>query len=390
MMHVGAAMKTISVTLILSVLSFMTAQALAATKPPPTTGPKDGEETLLDGEIIFTPPEGWQEITREGNKSIQYNSPDHRCTLMITATPQQVNLNKEVADKMGMMIKKKVAEHVKSTGAEFVISPRVEKDDLLFLKVHDRFKQGNAVVDRYQLYQMVSLDLITVISIANTDIEDEMNAFAKTANDTLLSARFQKLDPKTGQRVPVKPKPPTTLPKNYWKAQVRILGPTGWKEEMKDAARGEVATYSDPQHADVNIRVFAEPIPAGVSEEDPRLEKMADDMIDQQEQLAKKAGREVQGEAEALDDAAYIRKSRSRYKGKQQPTVISSRVLVAGHTLVNIVTEAPADQSPRVEKLADSWFKENVTPMGLKEIQRQERTERSTTQPRPYPESPAP
>jgi hypothetical protein len=117
---------------------------------------------------------------------------------------------------------------------------------------------------------------------------------------------------------------------------------------------------------------------------------MADDMIDQQEQLAKKAGREVQGEAEALDDAAYIRKSRSRYKGKQQPTVISSRVLVAGHTLVNIVTEAPADQSPRVEKLADSWFKENVTPMGLKEIQRQERTERSTTQPRPYPESPAP
>jgi hypothetical protein len=159
---------------------------------------------------------------------------------------------------------------------------------------------------------------------------------------------------------------------------------------MKDGPKGEVATYTDPQRADVKIRVFVEPVPSAMAEEDPRIEALADAMIDQQEQSAKKAGQVPQGESEAQDDPAYIRKARRRYDAKPQPTVMSSRVLQAGRTLVNIVTEAPADQSPRVEKLADGWFKENITPMGRREIQRQERTERSATQPRRLPELPVP
>jgi hypothetical protein len=370
-------MKTIGAFLI---VLLVTAQVLAATAPP-TTGPKEGEDTLLDGAITFTPPEGWQELTRDA-KSIQYNSPDHKATIMVTARPQEVNINKDAASQMGMMIKKKIAEQVKSAGGEFVISPRVEKDDLLLLKVHDRTKSGGAVADRLQLYNMVVLNLVTVISVVSSDVEDEINSYQKTATDVLRSARFQKLDAKTGKRVPVKPKMPTTLPKNYWKAHVRILGPNGWKEEMKDNASGEIATFTDPQHADVKIQVTIERVPAAISEDDPRIEKLADEMIDRQEQAEKKAGREAQGESEVVDNTAYVKESRSRYTGKPQPMVVSSRVLQLDHILANIVTEAPADQSPRVEKLADDWAKENITPMGLREIQRQEGTERSTTQPR--------
>lgn len=381
-------MKIVGVLLICATLA--SRAFAAAPDKSPTTGPKEGEDTLLDGEIVFTPPEGWQELTRDGTKSIQYNSPDHKATLMIAARPQEVNINKDVADQMGMMIKKKIAEQVKSAGGEFVISPRVEEDGLLLLKVHDRTKSGGAVADRVQLYNMVSLNLVTVISVVSSDVEDEINADQKIANDVLLSARFQKLDPKTGKRVPVKAKMPTTLPKNYWKAHVRILGPTGWKEEMKDNTTGEIATFTDPQHADVEIHVTIEPLAAGISEDDPRIEKMADEMIDRQEQAEKKAGHEAQGESEAVDDPAYVKESRQRYAGKAQPTVVSCRVLQVGHTLANIVTEGPADQSPRVEKLADDWAKDNITPMGSREIQRQERRERSATQPKPHPELPAP
>ncbi|HTL28552.1 MAG TPA: hypothetical protein VL282_05010, partial [Tepidisphaeraceae bacterium] len=116
----------------LLVFCLCAAPLLGATPTTSTTGPKEGEDTILDGAIIFVPPEGWQELSRDPNK-IQYNSPDHKGTIVVTGTPQEVNLNKTVADQMGMMIKKKVAQAVKATGGEFLISPRVEKDDLIFL-----------------------------------------------------------------------------------------------------------------------------------------------------------------------------------------------------------------------------------------------------------------
>ncbi|HTL31453.1 MAG TPA: hypothetical protein VL282_19620, partial [Tepidisphaeraceae bacterium] len=137
------------------------------------------------------------------------------------------------------------------------------------------------------------------------------------------------------------------------------------------------------------IVVDIQPIASAISEGDPRVEHLADEMLDRQEAAAKRAGREAQGETELLEDPAYVRKVRLRYAGKPQPTVVSSRIAHVGNMLVNVITEAPADLSAAVEKLADEWAQENITPIGLspRGLPEKEPTTRSV---RPYPQSPAP
>ena len=97
---------------ILLMFVLMPWHALGAT-PKPSTEPKEGEDTILDGAIIFTAPEGWQQLSHD-QQTVQYTSPDRKGTIVVTARPQEVNINKSVADQIGMAIKKKIAEQVKA------------------------------------------------------------------------------------------------------------------------------------------------------------------------------------------------------------------------------------------------------------------------------------
>lgn len=168
-----------------------------ATKPAPPARVRDG---LRNGAIRFLVPKDWELVARaEDGLSCNYAFPDEKggvkmllsqqATVIPTSNPQlKAQLSKFVLDNDN--------QDLASRKMEIIDAPKIEPDPRFMVKVHERFKDGETVVDALHLYRGVGINLVSVTITANTEDKEEVKTLHEAGALMLLSVTTNSPDPK--------------------------------------------------------------------------------------------------------------------------------------------------------------------------------------------------
>jgi hypothetical protein len=173
-----------------------------ATRPvtKPATAPVRVRDGLVNGSVRFLVPADWEIAERADNGfQVAYHTPDGVGTISILITQQQEAMPQHNAALRAQMQKVILGwdnDDLAKRKVEVIDAPKVETDDRFMLRVHERYKDGEHVLDVVHLYRAIGLNLVGVMVAAGT----EDKAVAKGIHDAgaliLMSVNLGARDPK--------------------------------------------------------------------------------------------------------------------------------------------------------------------------------------------------
>ncbi|HEY7087035.1 MAG TPA: hypothetical protein VH518_03035 [Tepidisphaeraceae bacterium] len=356
--------------------------AVRAQDAPPTTSPSpQSSETLVGGQVVYTPPpssDEWKSLGKSSDdRRVGYGLGEHRAQIVIAISPQQQGISETERHKLGALLKTQLENTIhneaKKGNLQIVSEPTTESDPKYLVRMHDRFKVKDTPGDRLQLVRDMGKFIVTVVVTAFTEDADEAKKIQAVGEQVMLSVH-----PKGGKPMAVESSagPTTTTstgatagaaparaaaasaatldkPVAFPEAHLRAAPPTGWKQESSGAASGLIVAWRDPEDATNLITLTYRPVPAE-AKKDPKLRDMAIDQLAAGEKPQfQVAGAQVVGKTEMISDKRFMRKTRTTYKVKDTQFRVSFRQVRAGDGVVSITSVALVDKADAVEELAD-------------------------------------
>jgi hypothetical protein len=155
---------------------------------------------MVNGSVRFLVPADWEIAERADNGfQVAYHTPDGVGTISILITQQQEAMPQHNAALRAQMQKVILGwdnDDLKKRKVEVLDAPKVEPDDRFMLRVHERYKDGEHMLDVVHLYRAIGFNLVGVMVAAGTDDK----AVAKTIHDAgalmLMSVNLGAVDPK--------------------------------------------------------------------------------------------------------------------------------------------------------------------------------------------------
>jgi hypothetical protein len=316
----------------------------------PTSAP--ATETLLKGDVVFTPPDGWKvDGKAHDDKLAKLSLEENKAIMAISAIPQPQPLPDSTGPKMGMALAKSVRDHAKAGDFELTMEPKLEKDDRFFLKLHHKFQKGTLSGDEIQICRVMGLNLITVAVTSFYDSPEQSKKVFDDAEKMLLSVRSAK---QAAAAAANKPKThPATRPTALPAAKIAIAGPYGWTAETNDNASGVVATYKDPDEPFNTILVSVKPLPPE-AKKDPKIrDALVDEIVNGQKTEIKFEGAQPVGDVEKISDRRFLRKVRIRYEKSDTKIQVTSRIIRIGDAVVSVAMASLEQSAADNDRLAD-------------------------------------
>lgn len=297
---------------------------------------------MLDqGRVRIVGPPGWQLDKRGADgMTLRYKLGDTG-VIVVTVTPQQAALTREVYAKISKSIGQALREAARNEGAEFLIHPRVEPDNRFFLKVRDRTRGGDGKVrDQLQIYKALNLELIHIAAVAMVETEAESQPILAAAEEMLDNAKLG-----------AGPKPSA-----FRRTRVRLAIPPDWSEQREDDPNGVVATYTNPAFPGARLVVRSKIIPevAKGAAADPQLREHAiDELVDGYRNAPLPEGATLAGE-QHWDHPRLERLVTRPVVIDGQPWTSSFRCRVVGDVAIGVAALAPTSDDAPAERMADA------------------------------------
>jgi hypothetical protein len=317
----------------LTILILLLAGAPHATSTPAaaTTSPSAPLVQLDAGRVRYAVPVGWTEVRRADNgTSARYESDDGVGTVTVTVTPQAEVVGPDAAERMFVIIRKRIREAAENGNNELLLGPRMEPDERFLLSVHDRQRtREGRVVDRVQMYRRVGTSMIHVAANAPTEDEAAARAVHDAARALLDSAR-----PGPGPR-----------PRAYAKTGVKIIPPTEWTEERHDDPNGLVATFRPPDGADDGRRlvVRSRVLPKLARADVARRDALVQTMVTAELTTPPLPGARMTGAPEPAEDARFLRSTRATLTSASGVACrVTTRYRVVGEVVLAVSSVVPA------------------------------------------------
>lgn len=149
-----------------------------ATKPAAPARVRDG---LINGSVRFLVPADWELSARAPNgMSVTYVFPEEKGGLVMLASQQAEGIplnDARVKQQLAKFVLEHDSEDLKNRKMEIVDAPKLEPDARFLIKVHERFKDGDTIVDAVHLYRGVGVNLVSVTVSVNTDDKEEAKRY---------------------------------------------------------------------------------------------------------------------------------------------------------------------------------------------------------------------
>lgn len=120
-------------------------------EPAPTT------QTLADGRIEFTPPEGWIAADKSSTATRAVFISDTREGVISVETPPDMILNAET----GPFVVRDLRSRRKKAGVT-VMAAEIETDKNVNIRIHERYTRGDRIADQLHLYKRVGKRVVMV------------------------------------------------------------------------------------------------------------------------------------------------------------------------------------------------------------------------------------
>jgi hypothetical protein len=170
-----------------------------ATKPA-TTAPARVRDGLVNGSVRFLVPADWDIVSRAPDGfSVVYHTGDHLGVVSVLITQQKEAIpqhNAAVHAQMQKTILDWDNQDLKNRKVEVIDPPKVERDDRFMLRVHERFKDGDHMLDVLHIYRGVGLNLVGVTVAAATEDKVDAKRVHEGAALLLMSVNLGAPDPK--------------------------------------------------------------------------------------------------------------------------------------------------------------------------------------------------
>lgn len=345
----------------------------------PTTAPVDDSPTLMRGQLEFDVPKGWRFITRsENGLGILYHSADDMgsFTMTVTVQPQAIGQSsrlKQAGQKLGEKVIEGLVRATTNLKAQVIMAPRIEPDDRLYVRVHHQYKLEGASSDQVIAYQPVGRDLVMLAVTSLSESAAASKAIHEQAISALLSVRPGRGKPeaKAAGKMPdvmdkvIAPTSRSASPASapaegkgggisvaYPKAGVRLIGPSGWRQESSDNTTGVIASYRNSEDPSDLIIVSVRPLPEEAKANAAARQKIIDEMVKMESTQLKLEGAKG-SPPETIKDSHFLRKVRTAYHVKEDRFLVESRQVVVGSILVSVTSLSGQDRSQEVGAAAD-------------------------------------
>jgi hypothetical protein len=312
----------------------------------PATAP--ATETLLKGDFIFTPPDGWKlEGKADDGRRARYSHADPGGQMEIIILQQEAPPTNAAAVQIGQAIAKKLRDNANSQGFKLLMPPKVETDTKFYLRVHYKYAKEAEVAEQVAVYRVMGFELASIITTVFGDSPDEIRLF-EAGEKTLLGAKMAREVTKNTPRAR-----PATRPTVLSTAKITFNAPAGWDEQLSDNSSGIVATYHDPTQRFNTIIITVRPLPAE-AKKDPKIrDAMVDEIVSGEKTQFKFDGAQAVGETEIVKDRRFIRKERIRYERTDAKIQVTARQLRIGDAVVSVAMAALDQSAADLDKLAD-------------------------------------
>jgi hypothetical protein len=185
--------------------------AAAPPKPgakPAATAPTRVRDGLVNGALRYLVPPEW-EITERGadRMTVFYRHKPERAHYSMQVTQQAQGIPQNDARFKKQMVETILNfanEDLKRRKVEVLDPPTVERDDRFLLRVHERFKEGDTIVDVIHIYRGLGLNLVSLTSSTSSEEANQVKAVHAAGEMVLLSASLANQDPKVVRPVNAK------------------------------------------------------------------------------------------------------------------------------------------------------------------------------------------
>jgi hypothetical protein len=175
---------------------------------PAATAPARVRDGLINGSVRFLIPADWEIVSRADNgMSVVYHTSDNVGTISILITQQQEAIPQHDIRVRAQMQKAILGwdnEDLKNRKVEVIDAPKIEPDDRFMLRVHERFKDSDHLLDVVHIYRGVGLNLVGVTVAASTQDWGEAKKVHDAAALLLMSVNLGPPDPKIVRPAPKK------------------------------------------------------------------------------------------------------------------------------------------------------------------------------------------
>lgn len=186
--------------ILVAALAALCLAAGPATKPTATTAPARVRDGLINGSVRFLIPADWEIVSRtDDGMSVVYHTPDKVGIVSILITQQKEAIPQHNALVHAQMQKTILGwdnEDLKNRKVEVIDAPKVEPDDRFMLRVHERFKDGDHLLDVLHIYRGIGLNLVGVTVAASTEDKAQAKRVHDAAALLLMSVSLAAPDPK--------------------------------------------------------------------------------------------------------------------------------------------------------------------------------------------------
>ena len=173
-----------------------------AAQPPakPASKPTRVRDGLVNGALRFLVPPEWEITERSADRmQVFYRHKPERAvySMMVTQQGQVIPQNDaRLKKQMTETILNWANEELKKRKVEVIEPPSVVRDDRFLLKVHEKFKDGDAIVDAIHIYRGIGLNLVSVTSSTTNEEAGQLQAVHDAGALLLMSVTLGSQDPK--------------------------------------------------------------------------------------------------------------------------------------------------------------------------------------------------
>ena len=333
------------------IAAMVSVQVLAQPTTAPTTAPAATTETLMQGDIVFTVPDGWKLQGKPATGVLAaYSHTNPPATLIVHVDKQQSVLPESAAGKIGPLRIQQARDNAAKNKFEFTLQPKIEKDPRFFLRIHQKYKKDGKPNDQVQIYRLLGLNLVSTATVVGTDDDEEAKKVFADAESILLSVRTSKGQPIAGSGAKTKP---ATRPTILQAAKISVRAPFGWNPQLTDNASGAVATFRDPSESFNAIIISVTPLPAEAKKDAKIRDAVIDQIVSDEKTSFKLDGAELVGDTETVKDTRFLRKQRIRYQTPDAKIQVTARQKLVGDSIVNVAMSANETSAVDIDKLAD-------------------------------------
>jgi hypothetical protein len=307
-----------------------------------TTRAAPAEQLFFGDALKFPIPDGWQvNWISQDTKTIKLVSDDEKGVILVNTTPQTASLtqNPETRDAIAKKMLELRRQQMEANKVDMIDPPHLKHDDGFFIRMEDRYRQGEQVADRVHVYRVMGFNLLMVASISVSDSADEVAKVHKIGDKLLYQIEPSKIPPRAGI--------PTGKAMLFRKAQVKLTPAKGWVSEKEDAAQGVIARFYERIGPGViQVRVEAAGLP-GKPQEQWAQRVASEDLKTMAVPDAKAAA------AEPVSGGRFRSKSQQKYDQLGLTWRVENRVVVIGDRLLSITNRSTEFKAGPISQYAD-------------------------------------